>query len=368
MKHLFLSLLCLCCLKVAAQGIQPICHIEMHGDGRGGNGVTMAVTILDHDSTPMQGSYSLSVMAVEGDADSLDMSIIGGLTARGYLSQATYEATLEDMLAKRYPMIEFGMEDSVAVESTTKPDSGNGNDDGDGIMLNEVVKVGNKKHQLKKNYFGLEPTRGIPEGDPRIERVTSMRELLHPLGIFTGFDENGDEVIKGDAVGVVFLDNFKVDTDEVAEILRMHPSNVKSIEYFSKNNPQNSLFGVRPRSFTGTVPGALFIFLKDGSEVLKERRKVSKYAYLAKKDDSKSATDKAVTLALPQVQPILYPIELPQLKTLRWLPDLQLDDEGQTSVELMVPKGASRLLVTIEGISNDGQPVSVWRVMEYPTP
>ena len=55
----------------------------------------------------------------------------------------------------------------------------------------------------------------------------------------------------------------------------MSPTDVKSVEYFPKNNPQNGIFGVRPNPFSGVIPGALFVFLKDGSEITGNRKRAS---------------------------------------------------------------------------------------------
>ena len=58
------------------------------------------------------------------------------------------------------------------------------------------------------------------------------------------------------------------------EILAILPQNVRSIEYFTMNHPQNTMYGVRA-DIRGRIPGVLFIFLKDGSEIEKRKHLLS---------------------------------------------------------------------------------------------
>ena len=142
------------------------------------------------------------------------------------------------------------------------------------ISLDEVVAKGSRRHlRQQQNFAGLAAPRGIAEGDPFLERATTMRELLHRLGIRTVINENGEEEIGYSDAGAVFVDNVRQEADETVELLRMSPANVKSVEYFPKNNAQNGIFAVRPKSWSGVVPGALFVFLKDGSEMGESRKR-----------------------------------------------------------------------------------------------
>lgn len=218
------------------------------------------------------------------------------------------------------------------------------------IELPEIEKTGSKPKIKPSNYSNLEANRNIFEGDPRIEHASSMESLLALLGIYCGVDEYGDKIIGGigQKVGKIYVDNVVSDHKEVLQIL---PENVRNIEYFSMNNPQNTVFGI---SALFTVPGVLFIFLKDGSEV---KRRSS-------------------LLSMAKVQPLGYRPERefysPQYPnsdksdytrpdyrtTLYWNPRVVVGDDGCASLQFYSSDVSKRYLVTIEGASDNGMLVS----------
>ena len=136
------------------------------------------------------------------------------------------------------------------------------------IDLSEVTVTGSKKKQTPLNSYQREPPRGYKPGDPRIGRAAKMIHLLTPLGIREARTDNGEVYLttNGNAGLKIFVDGI-VETDHDYVLNNLLPTDVKAIEYFTPNDPRNSIFGVRPRSWSGLVPGVLFIFLKDGSEV-----------------------------------------------------------------------------------------------------
>ena len=212
------------------------------------------------------------------------------------------------------------------------------------IELPEVVKVGQKRQPRKNNMMGIEAPRGISEGDPLLERAVTMRQVLNSLGMLTG----DTYITTYDYAGVkIYVDNM-VEEDH-SYVLNIVPTDIKSIEFFTPNNGINSMFGVRP-SPNGKIPGVLFIFLKDGSEVFKSKRKNS--------------------LSFVRVQQLgyRYPVEFysPQYTdkddntrpdhrtTLYWNPKVKTDASGHATVSFYASDVSKRYLVTLEGISNDG--------------
>lgn len=230
------------------------------------------------------------------------------------------------------------------------------------IELPEVLKTGKKRKPLKSNIMGLEAPRGFQEGDPRIERAATMQQLLTSLGMRIQTNGNGDQYITTpDHAGVkVYVDNFVESAEEHGYVLSLPPTDIRSIEYFTPNNPINGFFGVRPVSYSGKVPGVLFIFMKDGSEIVRARAKNR--------------------LSFASVQQLGYrwPVEFysPQYTdksektrpdhrtTLYWNPKVKTDAEGKASVKFYASDISKRYLVTLEGVSNDGTIVHHQHVIE----
>ena len=230
------------------------------------------------------------------------------------------------------------------------------------IELPEVLKTGKKRKPLKSNIMGLEAPRGFQEGDPRIEQAATMQQLLTSLGMRIQTNGNGDQYITTpDHAGVrVYIDNFVESAEEHGYVLSLMPTDIKSIEYFTPNNSINGFFGVRPVSYSGKVPGVLFIFMKDGSEIVRARAKNR--------------------LSFASVQQLGYrwPVEFysPQYTdksektrpdhrtTLYWNPKVKTDANGKASVKFYASDISKRYLVTLEGVSNDGTIVHHQHVIE----
>ena len=227
------------------------------------------------------------------------------------------------------------------------------------IELPEVEKVGKKRKPLKNNIMSLEAPRGFQEEDPRIERAANMQQLLTSLGMRAVYRDGEAYITTPDNAGVkIFVDNI-VETDH-DYVINLLPTDIKSIEYFTPNNSINGFFGVRPVSYSGKVPGVLFVFLKDGSEIVKARAKNR--------------------LSLASVQQLGYrwPVEFysPQYTdksqktrpdhrtTLYWNPKVKTDAEGKASVKFYASDISKRYLVTLEGVSDDGTIVHQQQIIE----
>ncbi|MBQ9186407.1 MAG: hypothetical protein IJ144_01120 [Prevotella sp.] len=232
------------------------------------------------------------------------------------------------------------------------------------IELPEVEKVGRKQKPQKQNFLNMEAPRGIKAGDPWIERAARMSALLHRFGIYPFFDAAGREHINSTAspqyVGKIYVDNmeYNIEDEEDGDVLNIPPQNVRSIEYFPTNHAANSMFGVRPLQ-NGTVPGVLFIFLKDGSDVVHSKAArplsmatVQQLGYEQPVDFySPQYTDKETTR--PDHRTTLY-----------WEPRLTTDAGGHATVRFYASDISKRYLVTLEGVSDDGTVVHHWQIIE----
>lgn len=138
------------------------------------------------------------------------------------------------------------------------------------IELQEVSVTGSKKKKKTPvlNPYKMDPPRGFKPGDPKIGQANDMMQLLTSLGIRVNYYDGEPNINTPENAGLdIYVDNMNMNDDH-DYVLNLVPANVKAIEYFTPNNATNGIFGVRPQSFTGKVPGVLFIFLNDGSEVV----------------------------------------------------------------------------------------------------
>ena len=230
------------------------------------------------------------------------------------------------------------------------------------IELPEVLKIGKKQKPLKSNIMGLEAPRGYQEGDPRIERAATMQQLLTSLGMRIQTNGNGDQYITTpDHAGVkVYVDNFVESAEEHGYVLSLPPTDIRSIEYFTPNNPINGFFGVRPVSYSGKVPGVLFIFMKDGSEIVRARAKNR----LSFASVQQLGYRWPVEFYSPQYTDKSQKTRPDHRTTLYWNPKVKTDANGKASVKFYASDISKRYLVTLEGVSNDGTIVHHQHVIE----
>ena len=227
------------------------------------------------------------------------------------------------------------------------------------IELPEVTKIGKKQKPLKNNFMSTEAPRGFQEGDPRIERAVTMQQLLINLGMRVAYTNNGEPYITTpDNAGVLpYVDNFK--EKDHSFVLNLLPTDVKSIEYFTPNNAINGLFGVRPNA-RGKVPGVLFIFLKDGSEIAKSRAKDNPSFVSVRQLGYRPA----VEFYSPQYKSTKSDVRTDHRTTLYWNPKVETDEKGHASVKFYASDVSKRYLVTLEGVSNDGTIVHHQQIIE----
>jgi len=227
------------------------------------------------------------------------------------------------------------------------------------IELPEVTKIGKKQKPLRRNFMNMEAPRGFQEGDPRIERAVTMQQLLINLGMRVAYTNNGEPYITTpDNAGVLpYVDNFR--EEDHSFVLNLLPTDVKSIEYFTPNNAINGLFAARPANHS-KVPGVLFIFLKDGSEIASSRAKDSPSFVSVRQLGYRPA----VEFYSPQYKSTKSDVRTDHRTTLYWNPKVETDEKGHASVKFYASDVSKRYLVTLEGVSNDGTIVHHQQIIE----
>ena len=227
------------------------------------------------------------------------------------------------------------------------------------IELPEIEKVGRKTKPQKQNFLNIEAPRGLPEGDPRIDRAVTMQQLLLSLGMRVTYYDGVPFITTPDNAGVlIYIDNIREEDHDY--VLNLVPSDVKSIEYFTPNNAVNGFFAARPASYSGKVPGVLFIFFKDGSEIVRARSKDR----LSMVTVHQSGYSLPVDFFSPQ-----YPDKSGKTRpdfrtTLYWNPKVETDSNGHATVRFYASDISKRYLVTLEGVSTDGIVICRQQVIE----
>lgn len=207
--------------------------------------------------------------------------------------------------------------------------------------------------------MSLEAPRGFQEEDPRIERAANMQQLLTSLGMRAVYRDGEAYITTPDNAGVkIFVDNI-VETDH-DYVINLLPTDIKSIEYFTPNNSINGFFGVRPVSYSGKVPGVLFVFLKDGSEIVKARAK-DRLSFVTVRQ---MGYRWPVEFYSPQYTDKSQKTRPDHRTTLYWNPKVTTDANGKASVKFYASDISKRYLVTLEGVSNDGTIVRKQTVIE----
>ena len=227
------------------------------------------------------------------------------------------------------------------------------------IELPEVTKIGKKQKPLKSNFLNIEAPRGFQEGDLRIERAVTMQQLLISLGMRVAYNDGVPCITTPDNAGVLpYVDNIREEDHDY--ILNLMPTDIKSIEYFTPNNAINGLFAARPASYSGKVPGVLFIFLKDGSEIVKSRIKDSPSFVTVRQLGYRPS----VEFYSPQYTDNTQKTRPDHRTTLYWNPKVETDGKGHASVRFYASDISKRYLVTLEGVSNDGTIVHHQQIIE----
>ena len=157
---------------------------------------------------------------------------------------------------------------------------------------------------------------------------------------------------------MLYVDNIREEDHDY--VLNIVPTDIKSIEYFTPNNAINGFFGARPASFSGKVPGVLFVFLKDGSEIF--RSPSSRPLSMA--TVHQLGYRPSVEYHSPQYSDKEHGTRPDHRTTLYWNPKVKTDDNGQATIRFYASDISRRYLITLEGISDDGTIVHHQQVIE----
>jgi hypothetical protein len=231
-----------------------------------------------------------------------------------------------------------------------------------GVELQEFVKTGTKRTRRAdiRNFAGKEPPRGYKSGDPAIERATTLKSLLLPLGIKMRMNDNTGEEIIDNLYCKVYVENVVCNDEDLENLMAMPTTDIEAVEYFPPD-PANSLFRV---DFTHRLQlqGVLFIYFKEGLQITKGPRTVWPntavvrqlgYRCPATFYSPQYTTAEAKASARPDRRATLY-----------WNPRVTLDANGQAKVTFYSSDTSRQYDIVIEGVASDGPVISEEKIRD----
>ena len=217
------------------------------------------------------------------------------------------------------------------------------------------VKVKGKRKKWK-NRLGTVDC-GISAGDPLLQKFPDIQSMLRSLGIMVRVNNDGTPffgrqsatfMAEGFTLTPTYIDNALTPQEELWDIL---PTDISQIEYLTPNSPSNIIYGSE-----AVAAGCLLIYLKDGGHLKREKtggslssRKVRQIGYSPHVEfySPRYETDNSTEYPHPDYRTTLY-----------WNPKMEVSEDGELNCEFYHSDTSRRLLVTLEGVSNEGVVVS----------
>lgn len=229
-------------------------------------------------------------------------------------------------------------------------------------LLPEVVVKGYKRTWY--NPSGLKPTSMLKEGDFFLDHAGYSGTVVQRLGLVLRSAEgfNGDDVVderfgkyhvtgrgKVDLVApVLYIDDFPADQEE---LLTMPPENISRIEFYGRGS------GLNINSDPFWKKEYLFVYTKPIA-------RINNYT-LSMKNVKPLGYKQSCEFYHPQYGSHLsiYP---DYRTTYYWNPSLQASPGGKWTFGCLVPSRVKKMLLTVEGVGEDGSIVSMTQIIAMP--
>ena len=220
-------------------------------------------------------------------------------------------------------------------------------------LLDEITVVGH--HPTWYNPFGTKPTRMLKEGDYFLDHAGYSGNVVQRLGlILSGMVGSTNEVFgryRPNKYGrlvllptIVYIDGIKASQ---GEFLRMSPENISRIEFYGQDSRLN-------------VEGApsweneyLFVTTKINNSTL-SMLSVKPLGYKQSCEFYQPQYESRV-LTVPDYRTTYY-----------WNPSLQASPDGKWSFDCLIPSITKKVLLTVEGVGEDGRVVSETAIIAAP--
>lgn len=231
------------------------------------------------------------------------------------------------------------------------------------LQLDEVEVYGHKRTWY--NPSGIKPTRMLKEGDYFLDHASYSGAVVQRLGFIfiaaQGFD--GEDVV-GEKFGkyhpnkygkmvlvppILYIDGFKADQ---SELLLMPPENISRIEFYGRGsflNVEDKNMEDKLKEDAFGESDYLFVFTKQKARIHNKALSMESVTPLGYKQSCEfyHPLYESRILTVPDYRTTYY-----------WNPNLQASPNGKWSFDCLIPSMTKKVLLTIEGVGEDGTIVS----------
>ena len=276
--------------------------------------------------------FALAVENPEGCTYLLEATDYRGGT--GFLQLLVDSLTFPQVRLPKYALSSI-VTDTTTLQRMTQPQPSY-----DGVLLDEVVKIGTHRPIRSKISHKLgAPSFMLTEGHPKLKATRNVETVLRTMGVQHGVTDNGIPYLKA----LVYIVDGHGKRQQVS-CDQIWPSDIKQLDMY--------------RGFKSLKePDIIVIQLKPGVM-----------------NRAKSKPNMVTVQQLGYSQPIefyspQYTDETMKTRpdhrtTLYWNPKVETDANGKATVRFYASDISKRYLVTLEGVSNDGTIVHQQQVIE----
>lgn len=223
------------------------------------------------------------------------------------------------------------------------------------LQLDEVIVIGHRRTWY--NPFGMKPTKMLKEGDYFLDHAGYSGTVVQRLGLVLRGAERtaGGDVINEERFGRLRIIGGKVDVTPTKvyidgflatqeEFLRMPPENISRIELYNS--------GLGLGILASSSADCLFVTTKQIARINNYTLSMTSVKPLGYKQSCEF------------YQPEYKPQVIPDYRTTYyWNPWLQVSPDNKWSFSCLVPDVTKKVLLTVEGIGENGRIVSKTKII-----
>ena len=226
-------------------------------------------------------------------------------------------------------------------------------------LLDEITVVGHQRTWY--NPLGIKPTSMLKEGDYFLDHAGYSGNVVQRLGlVLRGAESSAIGEVAGEKFGKyhvtakgkmeiipprLYIDGFRADQEE---LLMMPPENISKIEFYGRGsflNVEDDPFGKNEY---------LFVFTKQMAKINNKTLSMTSVKPLGYKQSCEfyHPLYESHILTVPDYRTTYY-----------WNPRLQASPDGKWAFDCLIPSMTKKVLLTVEGVGEDGRIVSETKII-----
>lgn len=216
------------------------------------------------------------------------------------------------------------------------------------IELPDVEVTAKRVPPPVQNVYKISPDRALTEGSIALKTSSTIDVLIQKLGLRVGTAEGLKCILpirENKSAPIIYVDNFRLNSSD--ELWSFPATDVKQMEVIMPGNAGGLTYGADV-----LINGAVMVFLKDGSESIKE-----KTIPASMKNICPLGYKEAVEFYSPcynTSSPKNY-IPNDMRTTIFWSPNVLVDESGAATVDFFMPDKPGNYRIIIEGVSDTGK-------------